>query len=148
MTLYQKINNDLIEAAKLKDETKVSTLRLLKSAIHNWQIANQKEPQENEIISLIQKEIKSRRDAAAIYKQGKREELAQKEEGEILILQKYLPEQMSPDEIKAKVEEVIIKTKAKSPHDIGKVMGILMAELKSKAEPGVVAQMVKEKLLS
>jgi len=148
MTLYQKINNDLIEAVKLKDETKVSTLRLLKSAIHNWQIANQKEPQENEIISLIQKEIKSRRDAMAIYKQGGREELAKKEEGEILILQKYLPEQMSPDEIKAKVEEVIVKTQAKSPQDIGKVMGILISELKNKAEPGVVAQMVKEKLLS
>ncbi len=151
--LLQQIEKDLTEAMKAKDETKISTLRMLKSALHNWQIAGKKalpagrqEPQETDILALIQKEIKSRKDSIEMYQKGGRQELAAKEEKEIEILQKYLPEPASVDEIRSKIKKTIVKVGATGPQDIGKVMGPLMAELKGKADGGLVSKIVKEEL--
>lgn len=146
MALKDTIEDDLTKAIKNHNEVIISTLRMLKANLHNWQIANKNDPQDQDIIALIQKEIKSRRDAISIYSQAKRQDLAQKEEGEISVLKKYLPEQMSREDIVAKVKEAISKTNAKSPQDIGKVMGILMGELKGKADGAEISQIVKENL--
>lgn len=146
MALSQQIDQDIVEAMKSKDEAKTSTLRMLKSAFHNWQIAEQNEPQDADIMTVIQKEIKSRHDSIEMYKQGNREELAQKEEQEIAILEKYLPEQMSEDKIRTKVKEQIAKVSAQGPQDMGKVMGPLMGELKGKADGATVSKIVKEEL--
>jgi len=146
MALSQQIEQDLIEAMKNKDEAKTSTLRMTKSAIHNWQIASQKEPQDSDISGIIQKEIKSRQDSIAMYQKGGREELAAKEEGEIEILKKYLPAQMSEEEIRAKVQAIIAKLGAKGPQDMGKVMGPLMAEVKGRADGTTCSRIVKEEL--
>ncbi|MEK7142895.1 MAG: GatB/YqeY domain-containing protein [Patescibacteria group bacterium] len=146
MTLIATIEADLTTAIKNHYEIEINTLRMLKANLHNWQIANKKDPQDQDIIALIQKEIKSRRESISIYRQAKRQELAQKEEGEIGVLKKYLPEQMSRDDIVIKVKEAIAKTNAKSPQDIGKVMGILMGELKGKADGAQISQIVKENL--
>lgn len=144
--LIKQIDQDLFEALKSKDETSVSTLRMLKSAIHNWQIASKKEPSDDDTLGIIQKEIKSRKDSVNLYKQGNRVELAEKEEKEIEILEKYLGEQMSDEEIRAKVKEVITQTNASGSRDVGKVMGPLMAEFKGKADGSTVLQIVKEEL--
>jgi len=146
MTLLQQIDQDLTEAMKTKNETKLSTLRMLKSAIHNWQIAEQKTPQDLDLESVIQKEIKSRKDSTLMYREGGREELAQKEEAEINILQVYLPLEMPEEDIRTKVKEQIAKVGASDIQDMGKVMGPLMAELKGKARGATVSRIVKEEL--
>ena len=146
MTLEEQINKELEKATISADGKTRDTLRMLKANLHNWQIANKKEPQDQDIIALIQKEIKSRKEAISIYRHAKREELAQKEEEEIGVLEKYLPEQMSREEIVAKVKVTVSKTGAKGPQDIGKVMGILMGELKGKADGSEISQIVKENL--
>lgn len=144
--LINQIDNDLTEAMKSKDEAKISTLRMLKSAIHNWQIANKKEPQDTDILQVAQKEIKSRKDSVEMYRKGGRGELAQKEEGEIAILEKYLPEQMSEEDIRKIVKEQIAKVNAKSIQDMGKVMGPIMAMLEGKVDGSTVSKIVKEEL--
>ena len=149
MALLEQIGQDLTEAIKSKDETKTSTLRILKSTIHNWQIAahlQAKVPEDDQVIVLIQKEIKSRREALEMYKKGGREELAQKEKKEIAVLEKYLPQQMSEEEIRTLVKEVVAKTGASGPQDIGKIMGSIMADLKGRADGSLVAKIVKEEL--
>ncbi len=149
MPLLQQIDQDLAEAMKSKDEIRVSTLRMVKSAIHNWQIANraqQKEPQDSDVVGVIQKEVKSRQDSIAMYQQGGREELASKEKGEIEILKKYLPAPVSEEEIRVKVKKTIAKVGASGPQDMGKVMGPIMAELKGQADGATVSRIVKEEL--
>jgi len=146
MPLLEQIEKDLVEAMKTKDEAKVSTLRMLKSAIHNWQIAQRKEPQDIDILQVAQKEIKSRKDSIEMYRKGEREELVQKEEGEIAILKEYLPEQVNPSEIRAKVKEIITQTGASGLQDMGKVMGPIMSEFKGKADGTTVSSIVKEEL--
>jgi len=151
--LLEQIDKDLIEALKAKDETKVSTIRMFKSTIHNWQIAKrakehaiEKEPQDADILAVIQKEIKSRKDSIEMYEKGGRGELAEKEQKEIVILSKYLPEQASPEEIRAKAKEIIAQTGASSIQDMGKVMGPLIDEFKGKADGATISSIVKEEL--
>lgn len=146
MALLQQIDQDLTGAMKAKDEVKISTLRMLKSAIHNWEIASQKEPQDADISAVLQKEIKSRKDSIEMYQKGGREELAQKEQAEIAILKKYLPAQMSEEEIRTKVKEIIVKVGATGVQDMGQVMGPLMGELKGQADGATVSKIVKEEL--
>lgn len=144
--LINQIDQDITEALKTKNETKTSTLRMLKAAIHNWQIANKKEPADGDVLAIIAKEIKSRKDSIEMYKKGGRNELASKEQSEVVTLEKYLPEQMSEEEIRIKVKAVITQVGAKGPEDMGKVMGPLMGELKGKADGTTVSRIVKEEL--
>lgn len=146
MQLTQTIDNDLTEAMKNKDEAKTSVLRMLKSAIHNWQIASKNEPQDPDILQIIQKEIKSRNDSISMYEKGGRGELAQKEKNEIEILKKYLPEQLSDEVIREKVKAKIAETGASGVQDMGKVMGPIMAEFKGQADGTMVSKIVKEEL--
>lgn len=149
MILLEQIDQDLTTAIKSKDKIKTSTLRMLKSTIHNWQIAERlqaKAPEDSQVIALIQKEIKSRREALEMYQKGGREELAQKEKGEIAVLEKYLPQQMSEEEIRTRAKELVAKTGASGPQDIGKIMGPIMANLKGRADGSLVAKIVKEEL--
>lgn len=146
MTLQEKIEENLISAMKEKDEEKVSTLRMLKSAIKNKEIEKKSDLDESDIIQIIQSQIKSRQDSIELYKQGERAELADKEQKEIAILKEYLPEQMSEEEIRSKVQEAIQKTGATEIKDMGKVMGILMAEIRGKANASLVSNITKEEL--
>jgi len=146
MSLNEQIENDLIEAIKEKDENAVSTLRMLKSALHNKEIEIKKELEDTDIIAVVQSQIKSRNDSIKMYEQGGRQELAEKEKKEIDILKKYLPEQMSEEEIKNIVDKTISDTGASSMADMGKVMGTLMPQLKGKADPSLVSQIVKDSL--
>lgn len=147
--MIEKIQEDLIEAQKAKDELKVSTLRLLLGAIKNYAIAKEStsyNPSDEEIAGVVQKEIKQRKESIESYKAGGRQELADKENKELEILQKYLPEQMSEEEIRKLVDGAIAETGASSMQDMGKVMGVLSPTLKGKADIGVVSGIVKEKL--
>lgn len=146
MSLLLQIDQDLITAMKEKEEIKVSTLRMLKSALKNFEIQKKATLEESDIIKVIQSQIKSRHDSIALYKKGGREELAQKEEKEIEILKNYLPQQLSEEEIRSKVAEIIKEVGAQNIQDMGKVMGKASQEFKGTADMSLVSRIVKESL--
>lgn len=145
--LLEKIKNDLRQALKAKDEARVSTLRFLLSAIHNKEIALQgKNLPDEEVVEVIRQQIKQRKESIEAFKTGKRDDLVKKEQGELEILNSYLPQQISEEELTKVVEEEILETGATGPGDFGKVMGGVMAKVKGQAEGQIVAKIVKEKL--
>ncbi len=152
MALKQKIQEAVKESLKSKDEITLGTLRMLLAAVYvkekdkKYKLEGDAELSEEEIIEIITSEIKKRRDAIALYEQGNRPELAEREKNEILVLQKYLPEQLSEEEIKKMVAESIEKINAKEMKDMGKVMADLNPKIKGKAEGSVVSKIVKELL--
>ena len=146
MTLQEKIDENLVQAMKEKDELKTSVLRMLKSAIKNKEIEKKSTLEESDIIQVIQSQIKSRQDSIEMYKKGDRPELAEKEQKEVAILKEHLPEQMPEEELRKKVKAAIQKTGAQEIKDMGKVMGILMAELKGKADGSTISRITKEEL--
>lgn len=143
------MQEDLVAAQKEKNELKVSTLRLLLNAIKNFEIAKQGTSyaaSDEEIVGVVQKEIKQRRDSIEAFKKGNRDEMAEKEEREMKILQEYLPEQLGEQEIRGLVDKKIAELNATGVADIGKVMGALSPELKGRADMAAVSQIVREKL--
>ncbi len=148
--LLEKIKNDLKQALKAKDEARVSTLRFLLSAIHNKEIALRcaqgKNLPDEEVVEVIRQQVKLRKESIEAFKTGKRDDLVKKEQGELEILNNYLPQQISQGELTKVVEEEILETGATGPRDFGKVMGEVMAKVKGQAEGQKVAKIVKEKL--
>lgn len=147
--LKQRLNEELKQSMLARDALRTSVLRMLLSAVNYYEIkkggAGYEATDEN-VLSVIQKEVKQRRDSIGQFQKGGRQDLVDKETKELQILQKYLPEQMNEEEIKKLVIEVIKETRASSIQDIGKVMGILMPKLKGKADGGVVTKLVRENL--
>lgn len=146
MSLIEQIESNLIAALKSHDEITSSTLRLLKSAIKNKEILLGKKLDEIDIQEIIGKEIKQRRDSIDQYQIAERDELVNKEQAELEILQKYLPKQLTEEEITQFVEKSITNTNATSMSDMGKVMAALMPDIKGKADGSLVSKIVKEKL--
>ena len=151
MRLADQIQDDLKEALKTKDEIKISTLRMLIAAIKNFEISKGKagyKASDEEIVSVIQKEVKQRKESVEQYKAGNRQDLVDKESKELEILAKYLPAQMSEENVEKIVREKIQEVGAVSSADVGKVMGVLSQELKGKADLGLVSAIVKRSLES
>jgi len=140
------IQKDLIAAMKAKDDVRVGTLRLLLSSMKNKQIELGHELSSDEGMAVIQKEVKQRKDSISQYEAAGRADLAEEESAELAVLQTYMPAQMSEDEMAVAVEKAISSTGASGASDMGKVMGVL-ADLKGKADMGVVSAMVKQKLV-
>ncbi len=134
MSLRDKINEDVKEAMKAKDAKKRDALRLLMSAFKQIEVDERKELSDDDVIKIIQQQIKRRDDAAEQYKNGGREELMQNELDEIAYYQTYLPAQLSDDELTLALKEIIAKVGALSIKDIGKVMGAASKELSGKAD--------------
>lgn len=147
--LKQQLKDELKEAMLAKDAEKTSVLRMLISAIGYSEIqkggAGYKATDED-VLAVIQKEAKQHKDSIEQFKSAGRDELVAKEENELKILQKYLPEEMGEDEIKKLVAEAVQQTGAKEPSDIGKVMGALMPKVKGKADGSLVSKLVREAL--
>lgn len=147
----QKLQEELKESMLAKDELKTSVLRLLLSAINYYEIQKGGagySANEEDILSVIQQQVKQRQDSIEQFKNAGRQELADKEQKELEILQKYLPEQMNEEEAKSIVQQTISELGATSIQDMGKVMGALNAKLKGKADMGMVSQIVKSSLTS
>ncbi|MCX6807045.1 MAG: GatB/YqeY domain-containing protein [Candidatus Berkelbacteria bacterium] len=144
--IISQIDSDFKDALKNHDELRTSTLRLLKSSIHNLEIEKQHELSQEEIWQLINKEIKQRRDSIDQYKAGKREDLAQKEETEIKIISTYAPAQLSDEELRKIVKDAVVKTNAKDASDMGKVMKEAMLQIKGRADGSKVSQVAIEEL--
>lgn len=144
--MVDDIQEDLKKAQLAKDEIKVSTLRLLISEIHNGEIAKGSPLNDQDIISVIGREVKKRKEAAVGFRSGGREEQALKEEAEQKVLEAYLPAQMETSELTKIVEDTIKEIGATSIQDMGKVMGAVMGKVKGSADGNTVSSIVKEKL--
>lgn len=147
----QKLQEELKKSMLAKDELRTSVLRLLLSAINYYEIQKGGagyEASEEDVLSVIQKEAKQRRDSIEEFKKAGRQELVDKEQKELEILQTFLPEQMGEDEVRSIVEQTISEAGATSITDMGKVMGALTGKLKGKADMGIVSQIVRSKLTS
>ena len=145
----QQLQEELKQSMLAKDELRTSVLRLLLSSINYYEIEKGKagyEATDDDILIVIQREIKQRKDSIEHFESAGRQELVDKEQKELEILRKYLPEQMGEDEVKSIVEQTIKETGSSTIQDMGKVMGALNAKLKGKADMGMVSQLVKEKL--
>lgn len=147
--MEDKLREDLKQAQLSRDEVKVATLRLLISELTYAKVAKTADSLSDEdIISVIQKEAKKRKESIESFNKGNRADLASKEEAELAILQTYLPEQISDEELTKVIEEVITNTGAKTPADMGKVIGTVMGKVGQRVEGARVSQLVKDKLLS
>ena len=148
MNLEQKIMAELKTAMLAKDEKTVRSLRAVKAAIITAKTAEGAggEIKEDEEIKLLQKLVKQRKDSLDIFRQQNREDLAQKEQEEIEVIEKFLPKQLSSEELKEVIQQIITKTGASSPADMGKVMGVATKELAGKADGKAISSTVKELL--
>jgi len=144
MTLLEKINNDLHDAMRARDELRKLVLRSLLSSCNYAEIAKQKKLDDAGVLEVIAREIKQRKESIEAYTQGNRPDLVANEKAEMEILQQYLPAQMSHDEIVAIVQQVLQEVGAKGPGDKGKVMQKLMPQVKGKADGTEVNKIVVE----
>lgn len=148
MSLQDKVMTEMKAAMRAKDTNKLEALRAVKSALLLAQTeAGGKEGlSEDDEMKLLQKLIKQRRESAAIYNEQGRADLAQPEMEQALVIQNFLPEQLSEEEIEKKVEEIINRTGASGMQDMGKVMGVASKELAGKADGRTISNIVKQKL--
>lgn len=147
MGLVEQIRSDLEQAIRQKDNLRCTTLRMLISSIHNAEIDQQHKALDDAGIgSVVSKEIKKRRESIEAFEKGNRPDLVAKEKSELDILSKYLPPQMSRDEIIAAAKQAIAEAGAKGAGDKGKVMGKLMPQTKGKADGKEVSDIVTELL--
>ena len=146
--LKQQLKDELKEAMLAKETQRTSVLRMLISAIGYAEIQKGAgyEATEEDVMAVIQKEAKQHKDSIEQFRNAGRDELVEKEEQELELLKKYLPEQLNEEEIKKLVAEAIQQTGAKEASDMGKVMGALMAKVKGKADGGLVSRLVREAL--
>jgi uncharacterized protein YqeY len=147
-TILERIQTDLAVAMKARDADTLSTLRMLKAALME---AKTKKPKDavlgaDEEIEVVQSYAKKRRQVIEEWKKAGRADLVAREEAEIAVTQRYLPQAVSEDELRALVREAIARTGASSPKDMGKVIGVVMAQVKGRAEGGTVSRLVKEAL--
>src|SRR5436309_3545129 len=149
MTLQEKIQSDLAGAMRSKDSLRLSVLRMMKSAVKNKEVEKMKSLDENEVVAVLNTLMKQRKESVEQFRQGGREELAQKEEAEIKIIQQYLPAAASEEDIRQAIDAAVQETGASSMKDMGKVMKAALARLSGKSADGArVSQLVKEKLSS
>lgn len=146
MNLKEKIDQELKEAMRSKDERKLSALRMLKTAIRRAEVDKMRELTEEEIIAVIADEAKKRREAIEEFTRGGREDLALQEKEELAVLETYLPKPLSREEIEELARQAIKEVGATDPRQLGQVMKILMPKVKGRADGTLVNQIVRELL--
>lgn len=144
--MKEQLLQDLKEAMKNKDTLMKDTITMLRAAILQVEKDDLKTLNDDEICGIVAKEVKKRKEAVAEYENARRQDIADNLKREIEILSKYLPEQLSEEEIAKMVDEAIAESGAASPRDMGKVMGLLRPKTQGKADGKVVSDIVKEKL--
>lgn len=148
MSLEQKIMAEMKEAMKAKDEASLRGLRAIKAAIilAKTEAGAGGEIKEEDEVKLLQKLVKQRKDSLDIYQQQNRPDLAQKEQEEIAVIEKFLPKQLTEEELKEELQKIIIALGAGSPADMGKVMGVASKQLAGRADGKTISAAVKEML--
>jgi len=149
VTIQDKIQGQMTDAMRAKDQLRLDVLRMMKSAVKLKEVEKMKALEENEVLAVLNTLVKQRKDSIEQFRKGGREELAQKEEAEIKVIEEYLPAAASEEDIQQAVAAAIQETGAASMKDMGKVMKATLARLAGKsADGGRVSQLVKEKLSS
>lgn len=145
-TLKDTIQANLADAMRDRDEVRKSTLRLLIAAIKNTEIDQGKALDDDAVVTVIQKQVKQRRESIIEFEKGNRPDLVEREAAEAAILQTYLPEQARPEDIEAAARRVIAETGASGPRDIGKVMPVLTREFAGRADGRAINEVVRSLL--
>ena len=147
-SLKQKLSDDLKQAMRSGDTLKRGAIRMLMAAINNAEIARQAKLEDSDILGVIAKEVRQHHESIEAFKQGNRQDLVDKEEAELAVLQAYLPQQMTRAEVVAAAQKVIAEVGAAGPGDKGKVMPRLMAQLRGRADGREINEVVSELLRS
>ena len=146
MSLSEQLQADMKTAMRDGDAHRRDTLRMVIAAVQNAAKEKREPLSDEETLAVITKQVKTRRESIKAFQDAGRDDLADKEQSEIDVLQPYLPEQMSEDEVRALVIEAVAATGATSPRDMGKVMGALMPKVKGRADGKLVSSLVNEEL--
>ena len=146
MSLKQQITEDMKTAMRAKDTARLGAIRLLLAAMKQREVDERIELSDTDIVTIIDKMMKQRRDSIAQFEAAARQELADAEKFEISVLQTYMPQAMSESEVAAAVAEAIAKSGAKSPQEMGKVIALLKPQLAGRADMGKVSALVKARL--
>ncbi len=148
MSLLQRLDEDLKKALKESDRLKLSAIRMVKAAVKNRQIEKGRDLSDEEILSVISTLAKQRRESIEQFSKGGRNDLADQERHELAVLQMYMPQQLSPEELDSLIRQAIQESQAKDEKDMGKVMKVLMPRVKGVSDGKAVNARVRELLLS
>ncbi len=143
MDINAKINEEMVTAAKAKDKIKLSAVRMLKTALHNKEIDAMRPLNEAEVMQVLSSLVKQRRDSIEQFAKGNRQDLVEKEEAELKVIQSFMPEQMSDEDVEALIKKAIAEVGATSVKDMGKVMKIIMPQITGKADGKAAGEKVK-----
>lgn len=146
MNLKERLSQDLKEAMKSKDQTRIRTIRLLIAAIKNFEVEKMGQATDEEVLQIMSKEVKKRLESIEMYRQANREDLAAEEENELKIIKSYMPEQMSEDQIRELAKQVIEQHNLSSLKDVGTAMKLIMPQVKGRADGKMVNKIVQELL--
>jgi uncharacterized protein len=146
MSLKATVTEDMKTAMRAKDAPRLSTIRLLLAAVKQREVDERKDLTDADIVAVIEKMIKQRRDSVEQYSKGNRQDLADIEQAEIIVLQGYMPKAMSDAEVDAAIVAAVVATGARGMADMGKLMAVLKPQLAGKADMGKVSALVKAKL--
>ncbi|MBQ1889091.1 MAG: GatB/YqeY domain-containing protein [Selenomonas sp.] len=146
MSLKEQLTTDMKEAMKSHDKDRLAVIRMVRGAIRKQEIDGQKELSDEDVIAVMSKEIKMRKDSIEEFKKGGREDLIAKTQAEIDVLMPYMPAQLSEDEVRELVKAAVAETGAATPKDMGRVMGALMPKVKGRADGKLVNTLVRSML--
>ncbi len=146
MTLKAQISEDMKNAMRAKDSVRLGTIRLLQAAIKQREVDERIELTDEDVISVLEKMLKQRRDSISAYESANRTDLADIEKAEVIMLQGYLPKQLTEDEVKALLEKVVVDMGATSIKDMSKVMGAIKPLVAGKADMGKISGLIKARL--
>ena len=146
MSLKDQITDDMKAAMRAKDSERLGTIRLLTAAIKQKEVDERVELDDAAVVAVLDKMVKQRKDSITAFEQGGRADLAAKEAAELAVLQAYLPQRLSADEVAAEVRAIVAELGASGPGDMGKVMGVVKTRLAGKADMGQVSAAVKAAL--
>ncbi len=144
--MREKILNDLKEAMKNQEKTKLSVIRMVKGAMQMEELNLKRPLTDEEVVMVISKQIKTRKEAIVEFEKGNRQDLIDQTNAEIEILNTYMPEQLSEEEVLKIIEEAFNEVNPTSPSDMGKIMGLVSPKLRGKADMSFVSKTIKEKL--
>ena len=144
--MVEQLEKDMIEAMKNKEKERLAVIRMVKASLKQEQIDHKKEINDDLLIDVVNKQIKMRKDSIAEFEKGNRNDLIEKTQAEIDILVKYLPEQLSAEDVKKVIEEIFDEVKPEGQKDMGKVMKEAQTKLKGKADMKEVSTIIREKL--
>lgn len=146
MNIDERLIQDMKTAMKTNDRVKLDTIRLIRAQLKNATISKGNELSENGVIEVLQKEVKRRKESIVMYKEGGRQDLVERETQELEIINSYLPEALNEKELNDIIDQAIKEIKAEGMGDIGKVMGVIMPQVKGRADGKEVQELVKKKL--